>query len=234
MLFDLAGQARQFHFLVDQVSHGHQHFHVTHQLRGGERSLCRVVEPGGAFQLGQLGQEAAVGFQPLPVSATALGQQYVQRLARGDIHFSTNVPYRHDDPLEPFDIAGSGFVNAVAGRLWPWLVHDRFATVAASPTRQWRNTLPDLLADVGHHRVGQAQDRFQHAYQGATGAAFGFCTGAFIPQYWLGELQVPVAVLVPDELIERLGSVVKAELFQGFCHLGFGLLQTRDDPAVGQ
>ena len=203
-------------------------------MRGGERSLCRVVEPGGAFQLGQLGQEAAVGFQPLPVSATALGQQYVQRLARGDIHFSTNVPYRHDDPLEPFDIAGSGFVNAVAGRLWPWLVHDRFATVAASPTRQWRNTLPDLLADVGHHRVGQAQDRFQHAYQGATGAAFGFCTGAFIPQYWLGEFQVPVAVLIPDELIERLGSVVKAELFQGFCHLGFGLLQTRDDPAVGQ
>ena len=41
----------------------------------------------------------------------------------------------------------------------------------------------------------------------------------------LGELQVPVAVLVPDEVIERLGGMVKAELLHGPGNLGHGLLQ---------
>ncbi len=82
--------------------------------------------------------------------------------------------------------------------------------------------------------MSKAQNRFEYAYQRAAGTALGFCRGIFIPQHRLGKLQVPVAVFVPDELIQCLGGVVKAVLVHRLGDLGFGFLQLRDNPTVGQ
>src|SRR3546814_5264146 len=48
----------------------------------------------------------------------------------------------------------------------------------------------------------------------------------------LGELQVPVAVGVPDELVERLRGLVEAVVLDGAAHLGLDLGELADDPAV--
>jgi hypothetical protein len=79
--------------------------------------------------------------------------------------------------------------------------------------------------------VRQAQDRFERADQrAARGALLRFVAGLDLH---LGDLQVPVAVLVPDELVDRVGHVVQAVFGEALGHLGLGLLQQRDDPAVG-
>src|SRR3546814_1489659 len=51
-------------------------------------------------------------------------------------------------------------------------------------------------------------------------------------QQRLGELQVPVAVGVPDELVERLRGLVEAVVLDGAAHLGLDLGELADDPAV--
>ncbi len=78
----------------------------------------------------------------------------------------------------------------------------------------------------------QTQRGLQHANQGAAGAALAFGRGAFIPQQRLDQFQVPGAVLVPDEFVQRLCGQVEAEVFQLAGHFGFGALQRGDDPAV--
>ncbi len=105
---------------------------------------------------------------------------------------------------------------------------------SATLFRSLRQALPDFFSDERHERMRQAQGHFQHAYQGATGAALAFDRRVFVPQHWLGQFQVPVAILVPDELVECLGCQVEAELVELAGHFGFGALQLRDDPAIGQ
>src|SRR5207248_712415 len=48
----------------------------------------------------------------------------------------------------------------------------------------------------------------------------------------LGDLEVPVAVLVPDEAVDRAGGVVEAVLVERLLDFLFCSLQNTDDPAV--
>jgi hypothetical protein len=43
----------------------------------------------------------------------------------------------------------------------------------------------------------------------------------------LGDFQIPVAELVPDEVVDRVGDVVQAELGKALGHFGLDLLQLR-------
>ncbi|MNN62890.1 hypothetical protein D3C81_1782250 [compost metagenome] len=70
----------------------------------------------------------------------------------------------------------------------------------------------------------QAQGDFQYANQGATGTALAFDRCVFVPQHRLGQLQVPVAILVPDELVQGLCGQVETELVELAGHFGFGAL----------
>jgi hypothetical protein len=73
--------------------------------------------------------------------------------------------------------------------------------------------------------VGQAQNRFQRADQrAARGALLGFVAGLDLH---LGDFQVPVAELVPDEVVDGVGDVVQAELGKALGHFGLDLLQLR-------
>jgi hypothetical protein len=79
--------------------------------------------------------------------------------------------------------------------------------------------------------VGQAQDRLQRTDQrAARGALLGFVAGLDLH---LGDFQIPVAELVPDEVVDGVGHVVEAELGKALGHFGLDLLQLRGDPAVG-
>src|SRR5690606_10087981 len=75
-------------------------------------------------------------------------------------------------------------------------------------------------------------DDLQHAHQGAAGDAQALGGGVLVPQHRLDQLQVPGAVLVPDELVDRLGGQVEAEGDDLAGDVHFAALQRRDDPAV--
>ncbi len=80
----------------------------------------------------------------------------------------------------------------------------------------------------------QTQRHFQHAHQRPASTALTFDRRVLVPQHRLGQFQIPVAVLVPDELVQRLRGEVETELIQLAGHFGFGALQLRDDPAICQ
>ncbi len=80
----------------------------------------------------------------------------------------------------------------------------------------------------------QTQDGFQHPHQRATGAALFRFTVFVTVEHRLGQLQIPVAVLVPDELVGGVGSDVETELVERLGDFGFGALQRADDPAIRQ
>ncbi|MPN12768.1 hypothetical protein SDC9_160088 [bioreactor metagenome] len=48
----------------------------------------------------------------------------------------------------------------------------------------------------------------------------------------LGDFQIPVAELVPDKVIERVGDVVEAVLGKALGDFGFGFLQHGGNPAI--
>ena len=77
----------------------------------------------------------------------------------------------------------------------------------------------------------QAQDGLQHADQGAPRGTL-LRVGPSGDLH-LGDLQVPVAELVPDKLVDGVGDIVEPVFLEAPCHLGLGLLQRRGDPAVG-
>ena len=78
----------------------------------------------------------------------------------------------------------------------------------------------------------QAQCGFQHANQGAARGALG--GGAAGLDLHFGQFDIPVAIVVPHEFVQRLRGQVEAVGFKCFGSGGFGLLQAADNPLVGE
>ena len=72
-----------------------------------------------------------------------------------------------------------------------------------------RNRLPDLLGDVWHERVEKSEDLIEHVEQHLTGV---LSVLAVALQARLCKLDVPVAVAVPDELVNLLNRDTQLEL----------------------
>ncbi len=91
--------------------------------------------------------------------------------------------------------------------------------------------LPDLFGDEGHEGVEQPQDGAQDPsrtpwqWRPAGRVFFGIELG-------LDELQVPVAELVPDELVEGVGRQVELIGVQARRDLFGDLLQAAHDPGL--
>ena len=78
--------------------------------------------------------------------------------------------------------------------------------------------------------MGEPQRGFQHPHQGAArGAFFGLIARV---QLNLGQFQIPIAIFVPHELIDRLRCQIKAVLRESIGHFLFRELQAADDPFV--
>src|SRR5471030_189946 len=227
---DFLVQTRQFGVLVDQAGHRHQHFHLANQSGSGQRCFFASSQHRDRLQTRQLLQQRFVlGETPL-VFGTDVFQKQVQRLAWTDVHLGANVARAEHQRLQPLDVIFGAMIDACFVGHRPRLQHDRLAF----DTGQRRDALPDFFGDEWHERVRQTQSDFQHTNQGAAGAALAFNRGVFVPQHRLGEFQVPVAILVPDELVQGLCRQVEAELVELTGHFGFGALQLRDDPAIRQ
>lgn len=76
----------------------------------------------------------------------------------------------------------------------------------------------------------QAQHRVEHTAEHHRGA-LGACVG--LGELHLGQLQVPVAQLVPREVVERLARLTEFVGVEGGVDLGAHRVEPVDDPAVG-
>ncbi len=96
--------------------------------------------------------------------------------------------------------------------------------------RKRRDDLPEILGDERDDRMRQTQRRLEHAQQRTPGRAL-LRVGPGL-HLNLGDFDIPIAVLVPHELVDRAGGIVETVLGEALFHLRFGLLQQAHDPAV--
>jgi len=93
--------------------------------------------------------------------------------------------------------------------------------------------LPDLLRDVGHERVQQAQADAQHLTQRFLGGgAASRVLGAKDAR--LDGFEVPVAEFAPEELLDGARRFAQLELFQLAADVAAGGEGPGADPALGE
>ena len=127
-----------------------------------------------------------------------------------------------------FDDDGLDEGHGLGGRLvLPARLRERGRARRDRPARP-RQVLPDLLGDEGHERMEEPQDAVEGVGQDGLGRAVAF------PEPDLGELDVPVAELVPDEVVDEVGRLVELVLLQARVELRRDLGQAAPDPAVGE
>ena len=78
----------------------------------------------------------------------------------------------------------------------------------------------------------QPQGGFEHAHEMLLGCAPRLGIAAL--QAHLGQFEVPIAIVAPDEVVDRPRQVAEAIGLHGLGHLAHGHLQSAPDPAVGQ
>ncbi|HEY1991553.1 MAG TPA: valine--tRNA ligase, partial [Gammaproteobacteria bacterium] len=196
---DLLGQPRAFRVHVDQAGHGHQDLHLAQQGGGRGRwfPLAMHVDAG---ETADEHQQRAVLLQAFQVGCSSALQQYRHLLARRDVHLGADAAHPQDEFLQPAQFLLGLRVAFEIDGLGVGLRHHAGAGLAG----QGSHLLPDLLGDERRDGMQGAQQRLQHRHQGMAGTALMRGVHAFALQHRLGELQVPVAELVPGELVEDL------------------------------
>ncbi|MNC66898.1 hypothetical protein D3C75_1173480 [compost metagenome] len=94
------------------------------------------------------------------------------------------------------------------------------------------HALPDGFGDEWNDRMRKTQQTFQHVNQRITRTAqFRFSAAV---HYRFGQLQIPVAELVPGEFIQNVGSDIKAIAVKRFTICFHRAVEFRQNPAVCQ
>ena len=108
--------------------------------------------------------------------------------------------------------------------------HDGGFFILSAGARHYAHFLPKLFGDEGDDRVSQTQHRFKHRDQGvARGALLSIIA---VSKLHLGKLQVPVAVLIPNEGVDGVGGVIQAPFGKRFFHLCDRAVQFTQNPFV--
>ena len=68
---------------------------------------------------------------------------------------------------------------------------------------------------------------------GLVGLSSDFVLFAEVVQEGFGQLDVPIAELSPDKIIDRLGGIIEAKGFQACGNFGHGLVEPGQNPAIG-
>src|ERR1700741_1280139 len=94
-----------------------------------------------------------------------------------------------------------------------------------------RQTLPQFFSDVGHERVQQTQSMFEHREQSGPGLR---ACGAFHFRRNVSfcKLDIPVAEIVPEEVIQGLHCSMKLVGIDCGIEISCGVVQSRNDPAI--
>ena len=95
-----------------------------------------------------------------------------------------------------------------------------------------RQALPDFLGDIGHEGVQQLQGAAHDPYQHLTGGlCLGFVAGLHAD---FGNLDIPVAEAIPQEVVELLDGNAQLEFLQIVGNFLGHVVQSADNPLVFQ
>ena len=145
------------------------------------------------------------------------------------VEFAADLADAEHDRLQRRDLALGVRVGRKLRGARVGLEHHARAVAAGERT----DALPDFLGDERHQWMQHAQRRLQHFEQRASRAELRCGRGVGRLQHGLAELEVPVAVLVPDELVDRLRGEVEAVSREVRAHRLHGDAEPAADPAVG-
>ncbi|CDN46068.1 Uncharacterized protein BN871_KJ_00010 [Paenibacillus sp. P22] len=200
------------------------------QLRPRHNGGHRLVRSGQS-RVDRQGGSAAEAAQKLFVAAQDAGFEAAGRLdlqldllAHRHVHFGADVAHGADRAHEQLHLADGfrsfqrSFIDRPGGR------RDGLALM--------RQMLPDFLADERHERMDQALRPVQHVGEHGLRRLFG--VGILTVQIQLGNLDVPVAQIVPDEIVQQAACFAEVVGVDQSRHIARGLVQTMQDPAVGR
>ena len=149
-------------------------------------------------------------------------------LARFEIVLGADSAYPEDDGLQPSDSLGRGFVLGQIRHLRIGLQHDGLVHSAL----QRCDLAPEFIGDERHQRVHHPQGAFEHFDQRVARGGFHFIGGLVIVQRDFRELDIPVAILVPHELVDGLRGEVEAIGFKTRLDIGECVAKTLADPPL--
>ena len=92
--------------------------------------------------------------------------------------------------------------------------------------------LPDLLGEEGHKGVKELEDMGEDIAQDLL--SVDFCLGVLPLKAGFGELDIPVAIVVPDEIVHLLGCHAQLVLVHILRDLGDDRVELGEDPLVLQ
>mmetsp|Transcript_32697 Transcript_32697/g.75035 ORF Transcript_32697/g.75035 Transcript_32697/m.75035 type:complete len:282 (-) Transcript_32697:1660-2505(-) len=207
----LLAEARALLLRVDQLRQRKVRLHrlIHHQPHHAHLGLC----VRGARPLQQRGRDTRERRDRLRLrlqhARHALGRDHRRRdqLARLDAVLAARVAHGAHERLQRLEVAHGALVGGEQRvvALRPAGHHERRPIV--------RQPLPQLLGDEGHERVEQTEARVEHVDERAPG----LCLRRRVVRAdaLLGDLDVPVGVLVPQEGVDRLprgAKVIVVEL----------------------
>ena len=197
-------------------------------------AACGAVSPGGeqaqALEARQAFEQRAMTLRVGLLRGAGIAQQQRDAPPRADVHLAADLAHAEDHRLQPGGLALGGLIGRVVRRLRVGGEHHGGAADAG----ERRDALPDLLGDEGHERMQRALQRLEELGEGAQRPLARprppRCVGL---QHRLRQLEVPVAEVVPGELVERAGGIVEAVVAVGRFHRRQHAAEARADPAVG-
>src|SRR6185295_12313239 len=113
----------------------------------------------------------------------------------------------------------------------PCCIGDRIALNHDALALMWER-VPDLLREKRHERMQEAHRGFERLDEGLSGP-WSFRTRRVLKR-GLDQFEVPVAVLMPDELVLRARGAIEPIGFQLGRHRPDRLIQSTQNPAVGK
>ena len=90
--------------------------------------------------------------------------------------------------------------------------------------------MPELFGDEGHERMQQAQRRFHRGENIAPRGYRGVLVRA--GQLRLDPLDIPIAEIAPEEVINDVRRFVEAKFFERFVNFGRDVREPREHPAI--
>ena len=189
-----------------------------HHAGGVAGVLLGEGHVGGEGKLGQVIAAAAegLGLAGLNDHAAALGGMHV--------HLGADGTHGLDVVHQLLKVGFLGSIVQLFGEHRPLLGHDGLGST--------RQSAVDLLGDEGHEGMQQLQRLGQHVHQHLAGVVGLLGIGGV--QANLGDLDVPVAVNLPDEVLHLLGSQAQLELIQIVGDGAGQVVQGGQNPLVAQ
>jgi len=209
-LVAVLGQAGGFFDDIDQPLHGDEDLQILVESGGGALWADAFFKHTQIGQAGQVDNRGGFTLDQLGPCRVGADQDCLDAGRWSNQHFAADIANHPDHPHQE----GGGLLGRRVGVFGDdfreGLGHQGIAGAGQHA--------PDLLGDEGGERVEQFQGGLQDLQQYPPGLGLG---GRILAvEVALDPLQVPVAELMPDELVEGRGGVVEAVFVQG--SPGFG------------